>query len=260
MLAATSATGGQASAPPSNAQGGGPTPAQTSTGIRQLDSRLRTVEHCLYQTAFLPSNCAPVVAALEADGVYKQLTAANPSDHGMGGSEGLVAAGFLRGMCHAPVPQSDARMTARQAALAILTSRLQELHPLEIGSIFPHFAVANLGGRRQGQAIVVFYTEATVSVPAEQGDLDLCGQALRAAFSAASAEPLKALSPKCFTLTEDGVEAADPGNSVQVSKLLMRLICCSGGTKPAGRAPPSAQIAVATGGKGRGRGRGRGRS
>jgi len=253
-LLATLGTSAATAAPAAGASSG--RIAATERALLQLDSRQRTVEHILFDAVLLPSLHPAVVAADEALAMWTARTQLNPTGHGLGGSEGVVGGAFLNGMCKQALPDgSDDGIQSRLAGVAMLCKYFQDKQPIIIGQTIKHFVVVHLQGDRVGQALVVFYLQGRMSLPTTPEDLRTAKLAVESAFANNTVE-LDAMIGRAFSV--DYGEVLPAGDrSIALNKMLLAVLCSTGGVRPEGRAPRGGAFRNFKG-KGKGRGRGRG--
>ena len=230
--------------------------AATERALLQLDSRQRTVEHILFDAVLMPSQHPAVVAGEEALTMYNARTQLSPAGHGLGGSEGVVGGAFLNGMCRQALPDgSDDGIQARMAGVAMLCKYFQDKTPITIGRTIKHFTVVQLQGDRVGTALVIFHLQGRISLPTTPQDLQTAKLAVDSAFSSSTAE-LDAMIGRAFS--NDYGEILPAGDrSISLNKMLLAVLCSTGGVRPDGRAPRGGAFRNFKG-KGKGRGRGRG--
>ena len=170
----------------------------------------------------------------------------------------MVGGAFLNGVCKRPLPDgTDQGIQARMAGVVMLCRVFQPMTPVIISQTIKHFVVVHLQGERQGQALVVFHLAGRISLPTTSTDVATARTAVESAF-ATSCQELDAMIGRAFSL--DMGEAIPSGaTSISLNKMLLAVLCSTGGTRPESRAPRGGVFRNMKGkGKGKGRGKGRG--
>jgi len=209
--------------------------------VVQVEARTRGLENVNYQAVFMPVEHEAVVEGLAAQKAYYAAADLSPSDHGLGGPEGMTALGFLKGLCLShPMPQLDPGIQARLACTLLLYASLRELDVHQVGFTIPHFQIGVLDGARKGSAIVVFCIKGRMTLPSAD-DLNLVQAAgAEAAQHLTDLSPLAKLAVKSFTFDYGEIlPRAAPGHEAE--RVLLGVLCACGGSRSPGRAPPSAQ-------------------
>jgi len=169
------------------------------TLVLQLVNRVKALESQAYDVVILPT-AHPVPVETESSLlVWKAAVGANPNGHGLGGAEGLMAVGLLRGIVQRGVPaNSDAGIRARLAALIYLLVNLLDMPPLDTTLFFKHCVIARLQGNRAGSSVLVVGVEGRLSLPTGQ-QVDEAINNIEAAIRDKNYQALKAESHRCFS-------------------------------------------------------------
>ena len=219
--------------------------------LLQLDARTRAAERILFSSVTVPTSHLGVVAGLGALRQYNVLTKAKPTDHGLGGSEGMVGAAFLSGTCCVELPPTvDLAVKQKYAAILLLTSKVMGMGPTAAQEFIEHFVVVELSGRMQGQALVAFAIKGTFTLPLDDAEVTLCINEAKNAVLTNNFTSLTALASQSFEM-EDGMPVAC-SKPRPIQRTLLSLLASTGGTVPSGKAPRSA-AARKIKGKGKGK-------
>jgi len=225
----------------------------TTALILQMEARIRALEASLYATCMVPTRHPAVQESKHAITNYINITKADPWGHGLGGADALVGAAFMKGMARTPLPDgADPPLQCRQAAVILiamlaLTQDLRFLHEW-----ITHFVVADLHGNREGTSLVIFKLDGRMLLPDPGDEANMVIQAVEQAIVTGQWDRVAAVASLSYTY-QDG-EPTPVGNrsGISIQKLLMSVMCATGGTRPTGRAPRG-PLARQIKGKGKGK-------
>ena len=207
-------------------------------GFTQMENRLRQVEGILFDQCFMKQTALPAAQGLKAAADYAAAVQGTPC-HSHGPPHVHVAAGVLDGLVEQGVAEAaDAGLKQRYVAVMVLRLLLNSMDIDMVAQCIRGFRVAPMY-QKQGEepkVRIIFHVQGAMRLP-KASDL----AEIEAQLKQPTAETfLKTLGSQLVDVVDGVPEAAGEAKGSPVQKLLLPLLCQTGGQRTSGKAPRGA--------------------